>query len=389
MIHGWCERRFEAVRDALARNFGEHGEVGCAVAVTIDGCVVVDLWAGWMDRARTRPWCGDTLIDVFSVGKPMAALCLLRLVERGAVDLDAPITRYWPAFAAGGKDAITIRMLLCHQAALPGFSAPLPPRAMYDAALIAGALAREVPWWPPGRAHGYHVNTFGFLVGEIVRRVSGEGCAAFFQREIGGPLGAEFCFGVGPELDGRVADYLLPESDDGLVDFLLASESDQPVAPPEARRTLLHRVYCNPPGISGFGTVNTRAWRAADMPSVNGHATARGVARVYSALACGGSLDGVCVLGADTLAHATAEAAAGPDLVLGRTSRFGLGFQLTRPEAPFGTRPRSFGHFGAGGAVGFADPDARLAFAYVMNQPGPRWRNPRNRSLIDALYASL
>ena len=254
---------------------------------------------------------------------------------------------------------------------------------------MATALEREAPWWSPGGAHGYHVNTFGFLVGEILRRVSGEACATFFQREIAGPLAAEFYFGVGSELDGRIADYLLPDSDDGLVDFLLASEFDQPATDLDARRALLHRVYCNPPGISGFGTVNTRAWRAADMPSVNAHATARGIARVYSALAGGGSLDGVRVLEADTLAHARAEAVAGPDLVLGRSSRFGLGFQLPRPEAPFGAGPRSFGHFGAGGALGFADPDARLAFGYVMNQPGPRWRNPRNRSLIDAAYASL
>jgi CubicO group peptidase (beta-lactamase class C family) len=152
---------------------------------------------------------------------------------------------------------------------------------------------------------------------------------------------------------------------------------------------LLHAVYANPSGISGFGTVNTPAWRAAEIPSTNGHASARGLARVYTALACGGVLDGVRVLEPETIDAAIAEAAAGPDRVLGRPSRFGLGVQLTQPERPLGTNARSFGHFGAGGSLGFADPDARLAFAYVMNNPGPRWQNPRNRALVDAVYAAV
>ena len=376
-IRGSCDERFAGVRSALARNFRDHGEVGAAVAITIEGRLVVDLWAGWADRIRTRPWQRDTLVNVFSVGKAMAALSLLVLVERGQVDLDAPAARYWPEFAARGKSEVTVHMLLCHRAGLPAIRRSLPRFAMYDWELMTSALAAEEPWWEPGRTHGYHVNTFGFLIGEIVRRVSGENIGAFFRREVAAPLGADFHFGIGPEHDQRIADYLFGDEPPEMVD-----DDDE-------RKFLLRHVYLNPPGLSGFGTVNTRAWRAAEMPSTNGHASARAVARIYSALACGGAVDGIRLLGMETIEHAIAEASAGPDLVLGRPSRFGLGFQLTQPERPLGTNPRSFGHFGAGGSLGFADPDEQLAFAYTMNQPGPRWQNPRNRGLIDAVYASL
>ena len=376
-IRGSCDERFAGVRSALARNFRDHGEVGAAVAITIEGRLVVDLWAGWADRIRTRPWQRDTLVNVFSVGKAMAALSLLVLVERGQVDLDAPAARYWPEFAARGKSEVTVHMLLCHRAGLPAIRRSLPRFAMYDWELMTSALAAEEPWWEPGRTHGYHVNTFGFLIGEIVRRVSGENIGAFFRREVAAPLGADFHFGIGPEHDQRIADYLFGDEPPEMVD-----DDDE-------RKFLLRHVYLNPPGLSGFGTVNTRAWRAAEMPSTNGHASARAVARIYSALACGGAVDGIRLLGTETIEHAIAEASAGPDLVLRRPSRFGLGFQLTQPERPLGTNPRSFGHFGAGGSLGFADPDEQLAFAYTMNQPGPRWQNPRNRGLIDAVYASL
>lgn len=377
-IHGSCDARFAPVRDALAENFRHHDELGAAVALTLDGRLVVDLWAGWADESRTRAWARDTLVDVFSVGKAMAALSLLVLVDRGQVELEAPVARYWPEFAAGGKGAITIRTLLAHRAGLPAIRQLLPDLAMYDWGLMTAALAAEEPWWEPASRHGYHVNTFGFLVGEIVRRVGGRSFADFFRREIAGPLEADMHFGIGPEEDERTADYVF--------DFA----SEPPAMPADdARRFLLHRVYANPPGLSGDGTVNTRAWRAAQIPSTNGHATARGVARLFSALGGLGAVDGVRLVRTETLEHAIEEASSGPDFVLGRPSRFGLGFQLTQPERPLGPNPRSFGHFGAGGSLGFADPDARLAFGYTMNRAGPRWQNPRNRALIDAVYASL
>jgi CubicO group peptidase (beta-lactamase class C family) len=383
-ILGSCDERFTAVRDALANNFREHDELGAAVAITIEGRLVVDLWAGWMDRGRTRRWQRDTLVDVFSVGKAMAALCVLVLVERGQVELEAPVSRYWPEFGARTKSEVTVRMLLSHRAGLPGIRRLLPDLAMYDWELMTAALAGEKPWWEPGSTHGYHANTFGFLTGEIVRRVSGESIGAFFRREVASQLDADFHFGIGPQHDGRVAEYLFGGESSEFVD-----EKQQLVDGNQDRQFLFSRVYMNPPGMSGLGTVNTRAWRAAEIPSANGHATARAVARIYSALACGGAVEGIRLLRPETIEQATAEASAGTDFVLGRPSRFGLGFQLTQPERPLGPNPRSFGHFGAGGSLGFADPDPGLAFAYTMNNSGPRWQNPRNRALIDAVYASL
>jgi CubicO group peptidase (beta-lactamase class C family) len=390
-LQGDCDARFAPLADALRENFAARGELGGAVAVVLDGRPVVDLWGGWADEARTRAWERETLVDGFSVGKAMAALCALRLAERGQLDLDAPVAKLWPEFADAGKAAITTRMVLSHRAGLPAIRRLLPLEAIFDWGRITAALAAEEPWWEPGSAHGYHVNTFGFLVGEVVRRGAGVGIADYLQSEIAGPLGAEFRFGLWAEEQARCAEFSFGD------ETAEPTEEDRKRALSDAgARLLLERAYWNPPGISGTrGTVNTPAWRAAVIPSANGHGTARGVARIYAALlgpvAAAGSAGARSepLLAPDTLAAATAPASNGIDLVLGRPSRFGLGFQLTEPERPLGPNPRAFGHFGAGGSLGFADPDAGLAFAYLMNRGGPRWRSPRNRALLDALYASL
>jgi CubicO group peptidase (beta-lactamase class C family) len=306
---------------------------------------------------------------------------VLLLVERGQADLDAPVADRWPEFGANGKGDVTLRMLLSHRAGLPAIRRPLADPDAYDWGLMTSALASEEPWWEPGTAHGYHVNTFGFLTGEVVRRVSGQSIGAFFRHEIAEPVAADFHFGLDPEHDGRVAEYLFAgESSKFPAE---GAEEQQWVELDEAQRLLLSRAYLNPPGLSGIGTVNTRAWRAAEIPSANGHATARAVARIYSALVAGQ------IVAPSMLEEAIAEASVGNDPVLGRPSRFGLGFQLTQPERRLGPNPRAFGHFGAGGSLGFADPDAGLTFAYVLNRSGPRWRNPRNRALVEAVYAAL
>ena len=377
-VEGFCDERFAGVRDALVENFRARGELGAAVAVTLEGRPVVDIWAGWMDEERTRPWQRDTLVAVFSMGKAMATLCILLLVERGHIGLDAPVSQYWPEFAASGKEDVTVRMLLSHRAGLPAVRRTLPPDSIYDWDAMVGVLAAEKPWWEPGSTHGYHVNTFGFLTGELVRRVSGASVGKFFGREVAQPLGADFHFGLDAREDSRTADYLFGGEASAFVEGV---EEQRPVEVDEATKFLLGRVYLNPPQLSGIGTVNTRAWRAAEIPSANGHATAWGVTRIYAALDE--------LLAPATLAEAITPHSAGMDFVLGRPSRFGLGFQLTQRERLLGPNPRSFGHFGAGGSLGFADLDARLAFAYVMNRSGPRWQNPRNRALIDAVYASL
>jgi CubicO group peptidase (beta-lactamase class C family) len=375
-IEGFCDRRFAPVRAALAENLRSRGELGAAVSVTLDGRPVVELWAGWMDPERTRPWQRDTLVGVFSVGKAMATLCVLLLVDRGEIRLDDPVASYWPEFAANGKSAITVRTLLSHRAGLPAVRRTVSADTIYDWDQMVAVLAAEEPWWEPGSAHGYHVNTFGFLTGELVRRVSGASIGEFFRREVAGPLQADFHFGLAAREDARTADYVFGDESS---EFTEGVEEHRGAEMDEARRFLLGRAYLNPPELSGIGTVNCRAWRAAEIPSANAHATAWGLTRIYGAL---GDL-----LVPATLADAIAPHSEGTDVVLGRPSRFGLGFQLTQRERPLGPNPRSFGHFGAGGSLCFADPDAGLTFAYVMNRAGPRWQNPRNRALIDAVYA--
>lgn len=380
-VGGSCDDRFEPVRRAFADNFTERGEIGAAVCIYVDGRRVVDLWGGDAGPPGTpRPWQGDTLVNAFSVGKAMAALLILRRVGEGGLELDGPAAHYWPEFAAAGKGQVTLRQLLTHQAGLPAVRRRLPPGAMLDHDTMAKALAAQEPWWEPGTAHGYHTNTYGFLLGELLRRVTGRTTGQLLRDEIAGPLGGlDLHMGLPVAEDHRVAHFHW--------------HVETPTAPPPEGashdRLMVHNTYFNPGGLSGAGVVNTRAWRAAEIPSTNMHASARGVARVYAALAAEGALDGVQLVDRDVLAAATVEQVAGHDLILGRANRFGLGFQLTQPERPLGPHPGAFGHFGAGGSLGFCDPDAGLGFAYLMNRMDGRWLSPRNRALIDAVYAVL
>jgi CubicO group peptidase (beta-lactamase class C family) len=388
-LHGSWEPRFAAVREAFAGNFQSHGETGGAVCLVWHGNVVADLWGGWAGPGR--PWRQDTLVNVFSVGKGLIAACVARLTGERRLDPDAPVARYWPEFGAAGKAEVTLRQLLSHQAGLPALRAPLPDGSALDWTRMTGALAAEAPWWPPGSGHGYHVNTFGFLAGEVVRRAAGKTVGAVLREDIAGPLGADVHIGLAAAEHGRVAEFIFPEP-------ALPSSGERPPQtawPGEAsgprtdQERMIASAYANPRDLSGVSLVNTAAWRAAEVPSANAHATAAGVARVYAALAAGGTLGGVRVVDPGALADAVTEHAHGPDLVLQRPSRFGLGFQLTQPERPLGPGLRAFGHFGAGGSLGFCDPDAGIAFGYVTGQMGPRWQNPRNRALIDAIFACL
>jgi CubicO group peptidase (beta-lactamase class C family) len=377
-VHGRCEPRFEGLRSALGEVLASGTEVGAALAVCVDKQPVVDLWGGHADAARTRPWTRDTIVNLFSVGKAITAICAHRLVEAGLLDLDAPVARYWPEFAQAGKDHLLVRHLLTHQAGLPAIAQPLPPGAWAEWDAMTAALAAQAPWWEPGRGHGYHVNTQGFLIGEVVRRVAGQSIGTYLRESLAGPAGIDFHIGLGPEHDERCADFL------------------PPAPPPSPGREELGRLalmrlhaYRNPANLSGMGIVNTRAWRAAEVPSTNGHGNARAVARLYSALAGDGSLDGVHILAPETMVRAITEQVNGPDIVLERPTRYGLGFQLTMPERRLGPSPRAFGHFGAGGSLGFADPDARVAIGYAMNQGRLGWQHKHVRHLIDLVYAAL
>ena len=386
-VHGRCEPAFESLRRALAEVMGTGAEVGAALAVHVGTQPVVDLWAGHTDFPRTRPWDEHTIVNLYSVGKAVTAVCALRLVEGGALDLDAPVSRYWPEFAQAGKKHLPVRYLLTHQAALPAVFRPLPPGAVLQWEVMVDALAAQEPWWEPGAGHGYHVNTYGFLIGEVVRRITGKSLGAYLRDEIARPAGIDFFIGFGPELDARCADVIpsRPGPDGEQRNVLL----DGDLTALTGLQRMRLGAYRNPPDLSGEGIINSREWRGAEVPSTNGHGNARAVARLYAALAGDGELDGVHILSPATIEMALAEQVYGEDQVLQRPTRFGLGFQLTMPERRLGPGPRSFGHFGAGGSLGFADPDAHVAFAYAMNQGRGGWQHTHVRHLIDLVYEAL
>jgi CubicO group peptidase (beta-lactamase class C family) len=369
-VSGTCDARFAGVREEFARNFTERGEVGAAVCVIVDGTTVVDLVGGWRDEERRHAWKPDTLVDFYSVGKAFLALLALQLVDAGLVGLDDPIATVWPEFAAAGKGWVTLRHALCHRAAVPAIREPLTNEELWDWRRMTDALAATEPWWEPGARHAYHTNTYGHLIGEVVRRVTGETCRHRLTGVVG-PLDADVHVGVPLRERRRCAEVI----------FAAAGQPD--LGTLEGDQLMEMLSYFNPPGYSSMGVVNSAQWRAAEVPSTNGHGTARGVARVYATLLEPGRL-----LSADLLTEATSPQSEGYCPILHDHATFGLGFTPTVPRRPFGPNPGSFGHFGTGGAVGFADPDARVAFGYVMNHVIPRWQSTRNRALIDALYAA-
>ena len=374
-VEGSCDPRFEPVRSAFVENFAERGELGAACSVIVDGRTVVDLWGGWADPAKTTPWREDTIVNAYSVGKAIVSLLLLRLVDEGVVELDAPVAVYWPEFAAEGKQTATVRHALTHRAGVPAIREPLTNDDLWDFDRMCAALARTEPWWDPGTRHAYHTNTFGHLVGGILRQVTertpGEHLRAL-SAELGG---VDVHFGVSDADLGRCAEVVwagpAAPTDRALIDE----------RPPDERMTLLG--YVNPPGYSSMGVVNTTPWRRTQIPSTNGHMAARGIARLYDALIRGE------VLGSALLAEAVRPQSSGPCPTLGQDVTFGLGFQPWTPQRPFGRTPAGFGHFGTGGSLGFADPSVGVAFGYVMNHVIPRWQSPRNRALVDAVYGAL
>jgi len=384
LVDGRCDPRFAAFREAFTSNFVDQGEIGASACVFVDGVAVVDLWGGHVDAHRSRPWERDTLVNAYSVGKGILTVLILALVEQGRIDLDAPVAKLWPEFAALGKEALRIRGLMAHRAGLPAVREPLPQFAMYDWDRMCGALASQAPYWEPDRSHGYHCNTFGFLLGELVQRATGLSVSEALARHVTEPLGVEFYMGLPGSEHSRVAEIVtrFPTEDPTLLAQALPKTGD-----PE-RDEMIRHTYFNPSGLSGFGSVNTEAWRLATIPSTNGHANARAVAAIYAAFLTGGPR-GARWAGAGLRAESTTVHSDGPDRILDRPSRFGLGFQLSQPTRLIGRSPNAFGHFGYGGSLGFADPDAKLAFGYLMNHPGDRWHNPRTLRLIEAIYSCL
>jgi len=355
-INGTCAAGYEPVRDAFAENFAERDEIGASVAVVAHGEPVANLWGGWADPARTRPWQEDTLTNVWSTTKPMTALCVHLLMDRIGLDPDAPVASFWPEFAAAGKGDIPLRWVLGHRSGLSGLTVPVTVADFEDWEKITTLLAAQEPLWEPGTASGYHAITFGFLVGEVVRRVTGESLGRFFASEIAGPLDADFEIG-------------LTEGD------LERCSELQGVRPSEAERAARAQAFANAnpaalaalanPPLSG-DEANAPGWRMAQIPAVNGHGTALALATIFGSL-----VDGSERLICDaTVQAARTGQGRGTDLVLGFPVDFGLGFALSGPEQHFGPNPGAFGHDGFGGSAVWADPETGVAGAYVMNRMG-------------------
>ncbi|MFN8628246.1 MAG: serine hydrolase domain-containing protein [Candidatus Binatia bacterium] len=387
-LSGAVDPRFRRVREVFAENFAKRGELGAAVAVIVAGRTVVDLWGGVADRSTRQPWTAATLALVFSCTKAATALCAHVLATRGRLDLDAPVTTYWPEFAAAGKERLPVRMLLNHRAGLPALDEVLPADALFDWGRMTAALAAQAPHWVPGSAHGYHAMTFGWLVGEVVRRVSGQSLGAFFREQVAGPLGLDFWIGLPAIFESRVATLRLPPLQaQAKPSALLLAMRD--------RGSLVAKAFGNPPGLMAPGRMNSRAVHAAELPAANGIATARGLAGLYAPLACGGRWKGIALVdGAALRAMSTVESV-GADRILLVPTRFSAGFMQTIDNRPadsviMGPNPEAFGHGGAGGSIGMADPVAQVAIGYVMNQLGSGvFLNPRGQALIDAVYDSL
>ncbi|MBN6056238.1 beta-lactamase family protein, partial [Nonomuraea sp. RK-328] len=384
-VQGTCDPRFSQVAEEFERNIELRGEVGASVCVIVDGEVVADLWGG--EAAPGVPWLYDTIGHIWSCTKGATALCAHLLAARGELDLGAPVARYWPEYGANGKEGTLVRHLLAHQAGLPALREPLPPGAFYDWKLMAERLAGEAPFWEPGTRHGYHALTFGFLVGEVIRRVAGRSLGAFFREEVAGPLGLDFWLGLPEEQDARVAPTI-------------------PADPPPVPPTFYLKAFTEPESVPALlitndggylttpGEPDTRAARAAEHGSVGGVTNARGLAGMYRPLSLGG--DGL--VGEDRLAVMALTASAGLDAVLAVPTRFTLGFvkAVDNRHLPAADSEgallsaTAFGHSGMGGSVGFCDPAARLAFGYTMNKQGSGLGvNPRGQALVDAAYRSL
>jgi CubicO group peptidase (beta-lactamase class C family) len=397
-ISGTVEPGYEGVRDAFATNFAEHGEVGAGFSLVVDGRTVVDLWGGVADAATGAAYTDDTLQLVFSTTKGATALCANLLAQRGELDVDAPVATYWPEFALGGKGDIPVRWLLGHKAGLPFIDAHVELEDLLAWHPAVEALAAMTPLWEPGTAHGYHAVTYGWLVGEVVRRITGKSLGTFFADEVADPLGLEFWIGLPDEQQARVA----PLTNRGLPRPGAAKRAVESEEPFEDLVTTVEKLLG--PGsmlvkaLGGAvsmpfvveGAFNRHDVRAAELPAANGVTNARSLARMYAATI--GPVDGAStgpLLTPEQVAAASTTQTSGPDACLVFETTFGLGYMTASPFSPYGSA-RSFGHAGAGGSVGFADPENGLGFGYVMNRMLANLSgDPRSQGLVRAVYEAI
>jgi CubicO group peptidase (beta-lactamase class C family) len=391
-IDGYTAAGFEKVRDQFQQNFDAGLEVGAAFAAYHRGEKVVDLWGGVADVASARPWSEDTLQLVYSSTKGATAVCANKLAQEGRLDVDAPVATYWPEFAQAGKADLPVRHLLTHQAGLAWVDDELTLDDVLAWDPLVEALARQAPAWEPGTAHGYHAVTYGHLVGEVVRRVTGETLGTYFRREVADPLGLDFWIGLPEAEEPRVATLIgtigtgpgsgLDEATRALIEEIMGPETML------GRALTVNGAFVRDPAVEEGNVFNTRKVHAAEIPAANGICDARSLARMYAA--CVGEVDGLRILDAEQVQAAAQQHTSGPNIVLlDMDLQFGLGFFVPSTLMDLGG-PHSFGHAGAGGSLGWADPDAELAFGYVMNNMAQAIAgDERSASLVRACYAAI
>ena len=349
---GYADARFEEVRAAFDANLLSGADVGASFCATLEGRTVVDIWGGYADEDRTRAWQRDTIINVYSTTKTMTALTALLVADRGDLDFAAPVARYWPEFAANGKAGVTVSHLMSHAAGLSGWQTPITAADLYDWDKVTALLAAQAPYWAPGSAPGYHALTQGYLVGEVIRRITGRTLGTVFRQEIAEPLGADFHIGLPASEDGRVADLIAPPPGTAIGDVQGQSE--------------LQANMANNPGIDVLAT-RTRAWRGAEIPAGGGTGNARSVAEIHAMLANGGVAKGKRFLSEAGCRKALELQIEGTDLIMGGPARFGLGFGLAGGAVPL-PNPNTLYWGGYGGSLAIIDMDARTTFGYVMNK---------------------
>ncbi|WP_313408282.1 serine hydrolase domain-containing protein [Aeromicrobium sp.] len=355
--HGHADPRFDRLRELLDANVESGEELGAAISVDSGGETLVDLWGGYADVARTRPWERDTIVNVWSTTKEITALAMLTLVERGLVDVDAPVAAYWPKFAKNGKEQVLVRHVMAHTSGVSGWEQPFTVPDMYDWDLSTSRLAEQAPWWEPGTASGYHAMNQGHLLGEIVRRVTGRSLKQYVAEEIAGPLGVDLRIGAGPQDDDRIAEIVPPPPLP--IDFSQI-DLESPMA----------RTFMGP--IADAAAANTVEWRRADMGALNGHTNARALARTFSVISRGGEVDDVRLLSKETIDLIFREQSRNVDLVLGVPLRFGIGFALPEPATlPYIPDERICFWGGWGGSLTVMFPDRELTVSYVMNKMAP------------------
>ncbi|MDO8379752.1 serine hydrolase domain-containing protein [Phenylobacterium sp.] len=353
-VGGFTLDKYSKVREAFEANLASGADVGASFCATADGETVVDLWGGWADEARTRPWVEDTIVNVYSTTKTMTALTALLLADRGELDFDAPVARYWPEFAQAGKGEVKVSHLMSHSAGLSGWKEPITVEDLYDWDKATALLAAQAPYWEPGTKPGYHALTQGYLVGEVVRRITGKSLGTVFRQEIAEPLDADFHIGLPASEDARVADLIPPPAGGGIAD----GEQSELVA-----------NMSRNPGIDPLAT-RTRAWRGAEIPAAGGTGNARSVAEIHVLLANGGVAKGKRLLSEAGCRKALELQVEGTDLILGGPARFGLGFGLPSAAVPM-PNPNTIYWGGYGGSLIIIDMDARTTVAYAMNKMAP------------------